>query len=1330
LEFRRVDRLRSPVERRGRKAAVDMKKENIGRRIRAGLLACAMALSLVPGRAFAVETEILPEVGESVSFSGKVLAAVNTVLDSESLQEGSFASLQGLGALPGPEMTDLQAYNVYTDPETGEDLIAMEPIFDPLVPKKAPTDGSHSLPEPRESSYAVGSTRTIRDSEDIIRSVQCLYSGTYCTVWGGTDDPSVIRINAEIAREVGEQFDGYYPKVVAAFGNGYDADGDGKVAILCYDIDDDYNNGFTSGGYTAGYFYAADMVDSSGYVNGVYFGTSHYYNNLDVIHLDTFPGMGGVSAPLGDISRSYSTLVHEYQHLINFSAQVARGASGYFGFMETYLNEAFSMAAEHMICGEDACSSRISYFNSSYISGYPLTYWGGSLSNYAHSYLFGQYLRTRYGALTGTNGNTLFQTVLKARNPANAADTIGVIAQLLETDPTQLVLDFWAAVYLKQPSGVYGFGGESWANAIDPYIYSSPYSGTDEIYNGGAKFYSLSGGAFEPSSRNNVVLMSLSDSGVEHQDGLPVASGISLKRTSVDEAAFTVTSSQNGWLYYAVSDEEITDREELSEKVSVKKDTPLTLELDISGGEDASPTLYYYLMNAGGEYSKLAALTVPAYTYPITITPSDRGTVRVYWDGEQLQSGDRVINGETLTVSAEPYDGYTLTAIHVDGKTLGGTSLQVTGAHTISAVFVQKDVSTADGFAFGSGTQADPYLITDTSELKYLSLRVNSGDSMEGKYVALDTDLDLEGAVFAPIGASEFTPFAGTFDGQGHTLSNLYMALEGAAYGGLFGYLTGTVENLRMEDFNLMAEAAGATDGCFGAIAGLSEGEIAFCAVIGVEAGSSIIADGYATLCLGGLCGFNMGALEDSVSQVDYTVCDTGETAYTVCAGGLVGRNYGTVARCESQGVGTGFANSSYACLYQGGLVGYSMGDVTDSLCLSGGSVFSEGTAYLGGAVGYQNSGSLTKCVVYAPDSMLEIEGAQVCTGGLVGYYYSGTLRYCAVTLDEIWSAAEDFYNYEANHLGYVFGSYNTNGSIKYSNCYYVESFELNIGSNATTQPTGNPTSAADLVDEEFLSSAAYLDFTEIWEIGKRPETVHPTLQSHRQLLGHFLTVLQPENGTVSVDDLWVYAGMEVTVTAQPDAGYYLKSILVDGEPLEGNTFIAEGPHRITAEFFDGYIVTLIETENCIALLSSDRVAPGGTVEVTVYPDVGYRFLGLLVNGVFLPDACRFAVTEDCRVEPVLAEVRDDGSYGAVVTVETQDAHTARATVAAGQEGYALVAFYGDGGKLLEIRLFEVELGVTVLSIEETRVSLNACDWKIILTDGGYIPVCDEPFNS
>jgi len=131
-----------------------------------------------------------------------------------------------------------------------------------------------------------------------------------------------------------------------------------------------------------------------------------------------------------------------------------------------------------------------------------------------------------------------------------------------------------------------------------------------------------------------------------------------------------------------------------------------------------------------------------------------------------------------------------------------------------------------------------------------------------------------------------------------------------------------------------------------------------------------------------------------------------------------------------------------------------------------------------------------------------------------------------------------------------------------------------------------------------------------------------------------------------------------------------------------------------------------------------------------VYPDVGYRFLGLLVNGVFLPDACRFAVTEDCRVEPVLAEVRDDGSYGAVVTVETQDAHTARATVAAGQEGYALVAFYGDGGKLLEIRLFEVELGVTVLSIEETRVSLNACDWKIILTDGGYIPVCDEPFNS
>ena len=257
-----------------------------------------------------------------------------------------------------------------------------------------------------------------------------------------------------------------------------------------------------------------------------------------------------------------------------------------------------------------------------------------------------------------------------------------------------------------------------------------------------------------------------------------------------------MTSSQTGWLYYAVSDREISDRDDLDDRVSVKKDNPLTLELEVSGGEDASPGFYYYLMNEGGECSKLQTMPVPAYTYPITIASSDRGVVRVYWNGELLQSGDRVINGETVTISAEPYDGYVLTVILVDGEEIDGTSLQVTGAHTVSAVFIKKDVATAGGFASGSGTQADPYLIGDTSELKYFALRVNSGDSMAGKYVALDADLDLEGAVFTPIGTSNLTPFAGTFDGQGHTLLNLNIALEGTFYGGLFGYLTGTVENM------------------------------------------------------------------------------------------------------------------------------------------------------------------------------------------------------------------------------------------------------------------------------------------------------------------------------------------------------------------------------------------------------------------------------------------------------------------------------------------------------------------------------------------------------
>lgn len=72
----------------------------------------------------------------------------------------------------------------------------------------------------------------------------------------------------------------------------------------------------------------------------------------------------------------------------------------------------------------------------------------------------------------------------------------------------------------------------------------------------------------------------------------------------------------------------------------------------------------------------------------------------------------------------------------------------------------------------GSGTAEDPYLITNIDELKWFRDDVNSGNTYNGKYVKLTTDIDLDNEEWTPIGYMGAT-FNGTFDGGENTISNL-----------------------------------------------------------------------------------------------------------------------------------------------------------------------------------------------------------------------------------------------------------------------------------------------------------------------------------------------------------------------------------------------------------------------------------------------------------------------------------------------------------------------------------------------------------------------------
>ena len=102
------------------------------------------------------------------------------------------------------------------------------------------------------------------------------------------------------------------------------------------------------------------------------------------------------------------------------------------------------------------------------------------------------------------------------------------------------------------------------------------------------------------------------------------------------------------------------------------------------------------------------------------------------------------------------------------------------------------------------------YHIVNAAGLMYFSDKVGLySNKMAGTTVLLDNDIDLAGVDFTPIGYTiasyPSNSFAGVFDGQGHTISNLKASSSEVKYAaaGLFGTLTGTVKNVKLRNVDI-----------------------------------------------------------------------------------------------------------------------------------------------------------------------------------------------------------------------------------------------------------------------------------------------------------------------------------------------------------------------------------------------------------------------------------------------------------------------------------------------------------------------------------------------
>ena len=113
------------------------------------------------------------------------------------------------------------------------------------------------------------------------------------------------------------------------------------------------------------------------------------------------------------------------------------------------------------------------------------------------------------------------------------------------------------------------------------------------------------------------------------------------------------------------------------------------------------------------------------------------------------------------------------------------------------------------------------------------------------------------------------------------------------------------------------------------------------------------------------------------------------------------------------------------------------------------------------------------------------------------------------------------------------------------------------------------------------------------------------------------ITVVQPTNGTVSASATSATAGTTVKLTATPAEGYTLDYFTLDGERINGDTFIMPARNVDVSAVFtaNAYSITVVQPTGGTVSASKLSAFFGEAVELTAVPDEGYELSHYVVNG-------------------------------------------------------------------------------------------------------------------
>lgn len=400
---------------------------------------------------------------------------------------------------------------------------------------------------------------------------------------------------------------------------------------------------------------------------------------------------------------------------------------------------------------------------------------------------------------------------------------------------------------------------------------------------------------------------------------------------------------------------------------------------------------------SGGATSTNATLSWSTATTGNSYVPIQDYTVQYKIHGTNIWTTKDTGDTSTSTTinSLSPDTTYDLQVTAYDGEGAGpaSTILQLTTLPT--------PVNTITS---GSGSGANPYQITSCQDLQSMNFNLAAAYKLMGNIDCSDSSTWNNGAGFLSIGLGQdlsTSNFAGSLDGQGFTISGLYInqaALNSQhAVVGLIGALSGgSITNLKLTSATVIGGGNALVNVGTDYVGGVA-GEATNASIKAVSFSGSVTSSGCgASMDIGGLVGSNVnGSITQSLSIGSVADSCSASNGVGNSIGGLVGYTNDTVF-LQSVTIADDYSQASVHSNINdvsgiGGLIGFA-GVTTISNSYSSGSISYAITAQrVGGLIGFADQFGADTLTHSFTSSPIDSVHCSLYCGALIGFPGTGS---------------------------------------------------------------------------------------------------------------------------------------------------------------------------------------------------------------------------------------------------------------------------------------------------------------------------------------------------